>query len=239
MEEYHFKSIDSTSSYLKNNYEKYSDMTFISSDFQTNGHGRYNRVWESNNKENLLFSILIKDKELICKYASLSIFSAVAIYKVLSDLNIRNVSIKWPNDVYVNDKKVSGILLESISFSNQIEALVIGVGINVNSSYFSGELKDKATSVYLELGINVSIDELKSKVYDEFLMMFKKIKENGNCYLEMVRKNNYLKGKLVYANINNEKLLVEVVDINDDNSLKVKIGEEIHNLYSSEVTFTL
>ena len=239
MREYHFESIDSTSSYLKNNYKNFDNMTFVSSDFQTNGHGRYNRSWESKKKENLLFSILIKDKDLIDNYTSLSTSTAAVIYKVLNNLNVKNISIKWPNDVYVNDKKISGILLESISFSNKIEALVIGVGINVNSLSFSEELNNKATSIYLELGNIISINEVKEKVYNELLMMFNNLKKDSCYYLNIIRKNNYLKGKFVYANIENEKVLVEVMDINDDNSLKVKIGKVIHNLYSSEVTFTL
>ena len=239
MKEYHFESIDSTSSYLKKNYKEYDNLTFVSSDFQTSGHGRYSRVWESKEKENLLFSVLIKDKDLIGKYTSLSLFSAVAIYKVLDNFKLKNISIKWPNDVYVNDKKISGVLLESVSFSNQIKALVIGVGINVNSLIFSDELKEKATSISLELNETISINEVKDKVYYEFLKMFENVKKDNKSYLEVVRENNYLKGKSVYANINNEKVLVEVIDINDDNSLKVKVGEEYHDLYSLEVTFAL
>lgn len=239
MKEYHFEKIDSTSNYLKNNYEIFENMTFVSSDFQTNGHGRYNRVWESKDKENLLFSILIKDKDLISKYSSLSIFSAVVIYNVLRDLNVKNISIKWPNDVYVNDKKISGILLESVSFSGQIFALVIGVGINVNSSSFSDELKDKVTSVSLELGNTISINDFKQKIYNEFLVMFEGIKKDSNYYLDIVRSNNYLKDKEVYANIENQKVLVKVIDINDDNTLKVSVGKKEYNLYSSEITFNL
>ena len=58
MKKYHFKSIDSTSSYLKENYHRYENETFISASFQTRGHGRYNREWLSLKGENLLFSIL-------------------------------------------------------------------------------------------------------------------------------------------------------------------------------------
>ena len=66
----HFEELDSTSTYLKKNYLKYDNMTFISASYQTNGHGRNNRNWHSNPKENLLFSILIKDKnsQKIIKY---------------------------------------------------------------------------------------------------------------------------------------------------------------------------
>ena len=87
MKSIHFKSVDSTSSYLKINCNKYNDLTFISTDFQSKGHGRNGRVWHSKANEDLLFSVLIKDKYLIKKYDCLSLASSVCIYNVLIDIH--------------------------------------------------------------------------------------------------------------------------------------------------------
>lgn len=239
MKKYHFKTIDSTSSYLKNNYDKYENLTFVSSDYQSDGHGRYNRKWISNKRENLLFSLLIKDENLINKSSSLSLVSAVVIYKVLKNNGLKNVFIKWPNDVYVNNKKIAGILLESVSFSNQIQTIIVGVGLNVNSAYFNEELKNNVTSLYLELNKKIDIDSLKESIYKEFEKELEKIKEEDNTYLEIVRNNNYLKNKEVYIEMNNEKILAQAININDDNSLKVKVNDEFKDLYSGEVTFKI
>lgn len=236
---YHFKTIDSTSSYLKINYNDCENMTFISADFQENGHGRNNRIWYSNNKKDLLFSVLIKDKELIQKYSDISLYSAVTILEILKDLNVENVMIKWPNDVFVNDKKICGILLESISVSNKIEALVVGVGLNVNSKEFNQEMINEPTSIYKEINKEIDINELKENVYSKFTIMFEQIKLGNRNYLNIVNKYNYLKNKEVYINKNNEKVLVKVIEINEDNSLNVLINEEEVNVYSGEVTFTL
>lgn len=233
---HHFKTIESTSLYLKNNYHKYDNLTFLSTDYQTNGHGRLNREWFSSEKENLLFSVLIKDRSLIDNFASLSLLSAFCIVNVLEKLKIKNVSIKWPNDIYINDKKIAGILLESVSYSNSIEALVVGIGLNVNCKNFPSSLLNKATSIYLERQKRTNIYFLRHKVYKEFNKIIKQI--NSINYIKTINeKYNYLKDKEVYVKINNKKEYVKVICINEDNSLKVKKDDEITNLYSGEVTF--
>lgn len=231
----HMEEIDSTSAYLKRNYNDYENFTFLSCDYQSNGHGRSNKKWYSNKKENLLFSILIKDKKIISDYSSLSLVSAKAIMDVLVELGVNNVSYKWPNDVYVNDKKISGILLEGISFNGMIEAIIVGVGINVNSSDFDLEIKDKATSIYLENQTIFDIEKLKYKFYKSFESNIDNI--NDKKYLSYLRDNNYLLSKNVYVLKDGKKALVKVMDINDNNSLKVNLDGEILDIYSGEVTF--
>lgn len=236
MKSIHFENIDSTSTYLKQNHEKYDNFTFVSAGYQTNGHGRENRTWVSRENENLLFSILIKDDELINKFASLSLASAACIYDVLIEAGLKNVSIKWPNDVLVNGKKICGILLEGISQGKGLEAIVIGVGLNINSIEFS--LVDNCpTSMFLELKKTISLEGFKEIVYKKFINMFECIKVNDASYLSVVREHNYLKGKLVYAIIDEKKTLVEVIDINNDNSLKVKVKEKYVDVSSGEITF--
>lgn len=232
----HFKKINSTTTFLKRSRHLYRNFTFVSADFQTDGHGRFNRTWHSNKGENLLFSLLIKDKTLIDKYSALSICSAVSIFKVLESFNIKGLSIKWPNDVYVFDKKICGILLEGCSTDNQITDIIIGIGVNVNQTDFLGEFNAPPTSIAIELNKKINISTLKRKIYHQIKKDFKSIKTNDN-YLEIAKANNYLKDKQVFAEINGEKTLVKVVDIADDNSLICEYNGELHNLFSSEISF--
>ncbi len=109
--EIHFQTIDSTNSYLKRNYRELDDLCFVSAEQQSTGRGRQQRSWDSESGQNLLFSVLIKDKELIGHYEELSIVSAYAILKVLQRYSIDELGIKWPNDVYAGHKKICGILL--------------------------------------------------------------------------------------------------------------------------------
>ena len=125
-----FEEIDSTSAYLKREYRSLPNLSFCVSSFQTNGHGRLDRNWESKKGENLLFSFLLKKP--LPPFELVSSYCAYLIIDFLNNLGISNVSYKWPNDVYVGEKKICGILLEGISEGDSLETLVIGIGLNVN-----------------------------------------------------------------------------------------------------------
>ena len=232
MKSIHFETIDSTNIYLKENYKNLDNFTFVDASFQTNGRGRNNRSWKSEKGENLLFSLLIKDEILISEFKSLSIVSALSVIKAI---NIDNLSIKWPNDVYYKDKKLAGILLEGIS-TNKIECLIIGIGININQEEFVGDYKKEPTSLYRILNKKVDIEKLKIKIYENIEHNFNLIKENYDFYDEIF-KLDYLKNKDVFANINNSTKAIKVLGINKDYSLKVKTKDEILNLETGEISF--
>ena len=226
----HFKEIDSTNTYLKNHHTSYGDLTFISASYQTLGHGRFNRNWESNENENIMFSILIKNKFLLEKYSSISLLMSTCVYKLLVALKIKDVSIKWPNDVYVNGKKICGILLEGIAQ----ECLVIGIGLNVNQIIFKDS---RAISIRNITNKKYNLSILKRKLYRVIINELKLLKKNKSNYLEIVRNNNYLENKIVNVEINNQQKKVKVLKINDDNSLKVLVNDEEKNIISGEITF--
>ena len=119
----YFESLSSTNDYLKENYQNYSTDTVIIANKQTNGRGRYDRVWVSN--DDLTFSILFVEN--IDKHhniiAPLSIIYTLLNKKVKAD-------IKWPNDIYVNNQKLCGILIESIINDDKKKCDIVGIGIN-------------------------------------------------------------------------------------------------------------
>ena len=176
---------------------------------------------------------MIKDTRIINDFASLSLLSAVAIYNTLIKY-VPNVSLKWPNDVIVNNKKISGILMEAVSF-NELSSLILGIGINVNNDFFPKGLD--ATSLYIELGHSIN----KDLILNDFLLNFDYlINENikGNkIYLKTFRNNNYLLNKKVEANINNKMQTVIVKDILDDNRIVVSIGKKDYALSTGELSF--
>ncbi len=228
----HFETIDSTNTYLKQNYKNLDNFTFVSADFQSAGRGRNNRNWKSEKGENLLFSLLIKDESLIKEFKSLSIISALS---VIEAIDLPDLSIKWPNDVYYKDNKLVGILLEGVS-TDKIECLIIGIGINVNQKEFIGDYKREPTSLCKILNKDINIETLKEKVYKQIESNFKLVKNNYDFYKKIV-KLDYLKNKEVYAEINNELRNIKVLGINKDYSLKVKKDNDILNLQSGEITF--
>ena len=215
-----FESIDSTSTYLKQSFNDLDDLTIAFASYQTGGHGRMKREWVSPKGDSLLFSILFKDKDIISNFKDLSLMSAVIIRKFILDY-VDDVSIKWPNDVYVNGKKICGILLESVSMGEDIDAVVLGIGININIKGFNDELKHKATSLYLETNKTFDIDVLKQNLLIHLSNLVNRIKNHDKTYLDTVREHNYLAGKEVIATIENEECRVLVITVADDNRLIV------------------
>ena len=219
----HLGEIDSTNSYLIREHSKYEHMTIVETDYQSRGKGREDRVWLATKGENAMFSILIKDKELIEKYAALSVLTALLVRNYLSSYIVNGVAVKWPNDVYANDKKICGILLQG----QYPDYLVIGIGINVNQKEFSGEYRTTPTSLFLETNQINDLDRFKRGLYiyiDEHFDLFKKGLYNP---INEIRQYNYLKGK--------ETDLGKVVDINDNYSLKVETEDGFENIISGEV----
>ena len=225
----HFKEIDSTNNYLKNSYQLLDDFTFATADYQSHGKGRNDRVWQSNNGENLMFSFLIKNKELISKAESFSILTAVEVASLIEKYNIGNVSIKWPNDILIGDKKVCGILLEG-----QVpDYLVVGVGLNVNQKEFPNDLRRPATSLSLETKQKFDIEELRDRLFSNIVNNFSNTKANE--YLDYFRKHNYLQNKRVRVVINNQVFIGEVVGIDDNFCLQVLSRDMLLHIDSGEI----
>jgi BirA family biotin operon repressor/biotin-[acetyl-CoA-carboxylase] ligase len=229
--------IDSTSSYIKKNYLKLNNLDIVTANKQTNGRGRNNKKWFNNYNEDILLSLLIKDQEIINQHHKLSLFVAVVLLEFLKEININNVYIKWPNDVYVNDKKIAGILLEGISTSNDIEAIIIGIGINVNSKDFLGEYKVVPTSIYNETGIVFDLDKLKEKFIETLLNKLKKL--NNIDFIKISNSNNYLLNKTATIVYKNKEKNIKILGINDDCSLRVLIDGKEENIISGEVSIKL
>ena len=225
----HFETLPSTNAYLKEHYEECSSFTFVQADYQSEGRGRNDRKWESNNKDNLLFSLLIKDEQILKDFRLLSMGSAYVVAKYLETLGLKDVSIKWPNDVYVNGKKICGILLEG----SIPTYLVIGIGLNVNQKEYPNDLRRPATSISLEKGKDFDIQTLLETLSNELTAFISSFKENMKSCEEFIASHNFLAGKLVKTN---EKTGV-VVGISPDFGLLLDVNGQIETISSGEIDF--
>ena len=154
----HLPSVDSTNTYAKEHLSKSTpiDGTVILADEQYAGRGQAGNIWQSTPDENLTFSIIYKTDFLpaaaqfgLNMAISLGISTAVAEIIGQQGRQHMNVSIKWPNDIYIDDKKVSGILIENTISGMYLKHSIIGIGLNVNQQDFA-ELT-RATSLRREL----------------------------------------------------------------------------------------
>ena len=225
----HFDEIDSTNSYLKNSYKLLDNFTFVSTDYQNRGKGRNDRVWSSNPKENLMFSFLIKDEKLLKKYSALSIISACLISELLESYQIKDVSIKWPNDVFIKDKKICGILLEG----QILEYLVVGIGLNVNQKSFPNNLRRPATSMSIALNKDLDIEEIKNTLFPRIVN--KLINLNEQEYLEYFKNHNYLLNKRVRVLVNEEPFIGEVIGIDDNFNIQILCNDILLHIDSGEI----
>ena len=231
-----FDTLASTNQYLKEHYAELDSFTMVSAKRQTNGRGRRNRVWDSE-YGNLYCSLLIKDSKYYSKLEELSVVTAYVVLKTLEKHGLKNLSVKWPNDVYVNDKKISGILLESV-FQEVTECMIIGIGVNLNQKEFAYYKQNEPTSYYLESGDYIDVNEFRDELYQNLLTAFEEIMEGTSFYHE-IEEYDYLKGKKVYAQIDRKKELVEVGGIRENYTLEVKRNDKTYYLRSGEISFHL
>lgn len=127
-------TIYSTNDYLKCNYQKIPNFTIVKANYQTKGHGQFGREWESNKNENLMFSILIK-KNLPFITNDINPIIVSAILNTLDEYDI-DAQFKYPNDIFVSNKKIAGILIETKYDNNDLEYMIIGIGLNINQDKF-------------------------------------------------------------------------------------------------------
>lgn len=159
-------AIASTNTFLKELAKNSSieNFTVVVTNNQTNGRGQQNNQWQSKPFKNLTFSVFIRFNNLLItekKYLNFAI--SLAIFKVLSDENLPQLYIKWPNDILSANQKLCGILIENSIKSNKIENSIIGIGLNVNQTKFTPELKS-ATSLQLATKKTYDLEPLLHKI---------------------------------------------------------------------------
>ena len=183
----YFKSLASTNSYLKSlKPDAVEHGTVVLTDNQTHGRGQYDRAWEVQPGQNLTFSIVFKPHNTTGIHA-LTLACALTVVELVNNLEEEPcASIKWPNDVLMNQKKVAGLLTETFFLGNTIERLIIGIGLNVNQERYEDELAGKATSICLETGQRKSrerlLNELLRRIEFKYYLWNRKKGSFGVCH---------------------------------------------------------
>ena len=183
-------AIDSTNSYLKKllNKESLDDLTVVVSKHQTQGRGRNGNVWSNKPSLNLAFSIYKRFSDFeIDKKFMLNVISSISVYETLKKYNLFDLTIKWPNDIMTEDKKISGILIENNIRGKKIKHSVIGIGININQSKFKN--LPNATSIFIETGKLNSVETIACELQKILEKNFNLLKINEN---ELIKNYNSL-----------------------------------------------
>ncbi len=222
---FYFKTLDSTNLFAKKNIEKFNDKSVIYCDIQTNGRGRFDRKWLSNRKDNIFLSFILKPQEkniLKLPLTNLTQYLCVVLAKVIETYNVLT-QIKWPNDVLINEHKISGILAECVWSGKDFRGLVLGVGVNLNYEKEDFvNIEQKATSLNLEIGQKINRDEFLKKLVDEFFKNYDDFLQIGFPLIrkEYVKRFLYLNCEIC-VNILNNKINGKIKTINNDGTLDI------------------
>jgi len=182
-----FDELNSTSVYAHQHLEELNNMDVISCDLQTQGHGQFERVWYSSNKNggNVYLSIILKPDN-IEHLNELTRFIALIGAQTLEEYGLKP-QFKFPNDILINGKKIAGFLAESEFIGTKCKGVIVGCGINLNlDNEDVKNIDQEATSIYLETSKRVNKEEFLNKFlnkfeneYDNFLI--NGIKEKTLC----------------------------------------------------------
>ena len=167
-------AIPSTNDYLKKRYKSGNalDGDLVWTENQTSGRGQLNKKWISEPFKSLTFSVYKQFNGLLIKPFKLNAVVCLAIIYALKKLSIPGLSIKWPNDILSENKKIGGILIENFFNKSKIKASVIGVGLNLNQEKF--EKLPKATSLKIITGekwVSKIILDALVPILEEYLLM--------------------------------------------------------------------
>ena len=166
----HLAETDSTNRYARECVARHG-VTIITTDHQTAGRGQRGNSWESEAEKNLLFTLTLPIQGIkASEQFAISELIAVALCNVLSQ-HAQDIRIKWPNDIYYKDKKLSGILIEHDIEGSHIARSLIGVGLNVNQTRFVSDAPNP-TSLAQILGHDVEHEPLLDAIITRLLELY-------------------------------------------------------------------
>lgn len=173
----HFEEIDSTHDYLCSVLSKTNPPAgfCITSAFQSGGRGQIGRSWHSSSGKNLLVSMVFYPHDMVVlRQFDLTIWVTTCLLDVLDKYQLQHLSVKWPNDIYVGEKKIAGILIQNTLRGDLIKNCVISIGLNVNEVDFPDTLPNP-TSVKSETGNKTDVETLLTEIRDTLDDHFEKV----------------------------------------------------------------
>ena len=213
--------------------------SLVIAEHQSKGRGRKGRSWFSAPGDGICLSLILRPTMGPAEASKLTLMTAVALAETFSALTGLAVKIKWPNDILIHGKKLSGILTEMSMEMDRVDYVVVGVGVNVNSppDHFSQEVSAVASSLFIETGKPVS----RAAVVRTFLARFEHYYTlvSGNHFRQVMARWKELSdiiGRKVAVDLIGSRITGRVEDVDDDGLLILKDGEgNIHRVISGDV----
>ncbi|MBQ9092027.1 MAG: biotin--[Anaerotignum sp.] len=214
--------------------------TLAVAEMQTAARGRRGRAWQAPAESGVWMSLLLRPNIPPARASVLTLLAGIALAEAIEDVTGLQVGIKWPNDILLHGKKLVGILTEMDCDMESIHSVTVGMGINVNTKVFPADLKEIATSLYLEGGREYDRAELVGQAMARFEVLYEAFLEKGGSFApfkERYRAKCLNIGREVRV-IGRETYLAEAMDITPEGELIVKRkdngAEEV--VFSGEVS---
>ncbi len=220
-----FKQLDSTNeTAMKIVYQdKAVEGDVIVSEFQTAGKGNANNSWESEPGKNLTFSLILKPERIEpSKQFLLTVIVSLALKQLVeSILQNRVVKIKWPNDIYVGNKKIAGILIQNIIFGNSIKYSIIGIGLNVNQKRFVSNAPNPVSLIHFTKK-KYDLNILLSNILDKISYFYENISNRDNYFISMYENTLYKFNEQALYKAGNKIFSGSIVGVSDFGRLQIK-----------------
>lgn len=232
----HFKVVTSTNTLAKQRLsqgEAYEGLVLLTNK-QTEGRGQLNSVWESSAGENIMCSVILIPTFLpLVQQTYLNMAICLAMFDTINKY-ASNVYIKWPNDIYINNKKVAGLLLENAIQGNTIKYSIAGIGINVNQQKFN---IDKATSLSTQTNTNYILLDLLNELLNNINNRYGQLKlKQWLAIFNEYHKHLLGLNKLLTFKTQNEQFEGTILGVNTHGQLQVKRGDEVLNFGVKEIS---
>lgn len=215
--------------------------TVISADYQTAGMGQIGSKWVSEAGQNILMSIIVYPTFVnVVESFKLQFLASLACVEVLTPLIGQNeLSIKWPNDILVNQQKIAGVLIRNIFMGQYIRSSVIGIGLNVNQTDFS-QIDTPATSLKALTGQSYAVPELRVQLFEKMYKLYQLL-EKGVSLKEIYLMMLYGYGEKISFYDMKEQCYRkgEIVDVLGSGHLMVKAGEYVWRYDFKEIKFLM
>lgn len=230
-----FEVLTSTNEYLKS-FKHQTEIKICLTEKQTHGKGRLNREWYSPFGQNIYLSCYYPFRKDMSELAGLSLVTSLAIIKVLKLYGIaQNLFVKWPNDILYENKKISGSLVEIQGETNGVSHAVIGIGVNVNMIHHSSRhISQPWTSMKKILNVYIDRNDFCSSLINHLISYLHKFTLHGFAvFTEEWLQADCLTNKVVMLKNINEKVQGQVVGINEQGFLIVRLLDGAMRIFSS------
>lgn len=239
----HLEETESTNNYIKNELlteSKEDDIIIVSTDHQTAGKGQRGNNWESEKGKNLTFSILFHPTDIEANQQFIiSQFTSLAIKDTLSQYT-KDISIKWPNDIYWKNKKICGILIENSLIDKTIASSIIGIGLNINQTEFTNKVPNPISLKQIT-GNDYDLDKVLYEVIDRISLYYNKIDKNGSEDIAKKYKNSLFRhdGYHTY-NDGTHNFMARIKDIEPSGLLVLEMEDgSVHKYAFKEIKYIL